>query len=209
MLEWAARQKTSLWRDLWSGNLTWLKSSNERTIPPKYPRSATNIKQMCRYCCIPDLSLHYQLSLRTSIKGRRPTSLTPCSGCWSSTPPTWRSSSGRGQRSWRLRNRRPKSCWHKCCHRALTRTNPIITTMRPSARLRLMFSLQVCGRGSESWRHSRTRAFWQRDHLLQRHRGLHHHLSQQRTHRGGRPPQRSLHDLWRYHRQPRCLQGAA
>lgn len=133
MLEWTARQKTGLWRDLWSGNLTWLKSSSEWTIPPKYLRSATNIQQKLPFIVVSltyPFIASYQLSLRTSIRGRRPTSLTPCSGCWSSTPPTWRSSSGRGQRSWKSRNRRQKSCWHKCCHRALTRTKPVDTTMR-------------------------------------------------------------------------------
>ena len=66
------------------------------------------------------------LSLKTSTRGRRPTSSTPCCGCWSSILLTWRSWSESERRSWRSRSRRRRSFWRRCFLRELTWPNSMV-----------------------------------------------------------------------------------
>lgn len=68
-------------------------------------------------------------------------------------------------------------------------------------------SFKVCGPGAEDRQARQTRAFQRRHSVLQRHCWLHHHLSSQWAHRGGRLTQWPLHTLWCYHWAAWCLQG--
>lgn len=71
----------------------------------------------------------------------------------------------------------------------------------------IIFLFQVCGPGAEDREACETRAFPTSHSVLQWHRRLHHHLSSQRAHRGGRLTQWPLLTLWCYHWVARCVQG--
>lgn len=60
------------------------------------------------------LFLFSVLSSSSSTRAKRPILSTPCCGCWSSTRPTWRTWSGKEQKSWRSRNRGQRSFWLRC-----------------------------------------------------------------------------------------------
>lgn len=60
-------------------------------------------------------------SLSWSIRVRRPTSLTPCWGCWSSTALIWKTWSEREPKSWRWRSREQRSCCQRCFPREFPR----------------------------------------------------------------------------------------
>lgn len=71
----------------------------------------------------------------------------------------------------------------------------------------LVLLFQISGRSPQDWWHCGAGVFWPGDHLLQWHRGLHHHFSPQWTHRSSWPSEWSLHIIWCRDWKPWRLQG--
>lgn len=92
-LEWGAGEEANV-----RGDLQTSETQSWQDLQLSYRAKLATLQYNNNNNCVSSLS---HCSSRALQKGRRQTLLTPCCACWSSTHPTLRTWSGRGQRSWR------------------------------------------------------------------------------------------------------------